>query len=701
MRTAILTRLDGENKPFEVYEHDKFPFEKLRLIAEKSRKKKGDEILSNFGTFDIETTTIEEPYKIGFMYHWQMCIQSIPVYGRYWDDWVHFMQKLSETLELGEHRKFIIYVHNLPYEFQFMRDFLKDELGGFEGFYIHKRKPLSVRCNKGFEFRCSWKLTNMSLEKACKFEKGVEIGKQSGDLDYKKIRTPVTPLTDKEFGYCIADVVSLYQLIERRLINETDNLETIPMTSTGYVRRDCRKATEKQDGYREFFQSTKMTPEVYAMLKEAGRGGDTHANRFLSGRIQNDVDSFDVQSSYPAMMKMRKFPMSKMTPYGEVESGDEFSELLGSGQALLFRAAFEKLRLKAHTAMPYLSSDKSLNLKGERLDNGRVMKAAIARYTLTDVDWKIIEQQYEWDSLYISDMHTAEYGYLPESILSVVDKYFGLKTSLKGEKAKAKEYGDAERYNDIEYEYNKSKNKLNAIFGMMYTDPIRMTITLTDDGEWKEEQKDVSEALDKYYKSRNSFLYYAWGIWTTAHAREHLNRLVNITGQDTTIYCDTDSSKCLYSPEIMAAVEAENRIIEKEAEERKAYCDYDGVRYYMGIYEHEASYNRFKTLGAKKYVYEEGGELHVTISGVNKELAPHELGRMENFVPGYTFHKAGGLEMEYIDMPITDITVNGCTFRTASNIASTDSTYEIGITGEYAEVIGYNCYDDLEKTNLF
>ena len=35
---------------------------------------------------------------------------------------------------------------------------------------------------------------------------------------------------------------------------------------------------------------------------------------------------------------------------------------------------------------------------------------------------------------------------------------------------------------------------------------------------------------------------------------------------------------------------------------------------------------------------------------------------------------------------------------TASNIGMVDSTYEIGITSEYAELIGYNIYYDIDKS---
>lgn len=699
MRSCKVQRLDGRAQEVTAYSPDEFPWERVSKIAHKSRRKsrKGTATLVTYGTFDIETTTVTCPDKDAFMYHWQMTVGGIPVYGRYWDEWMEFLNELVERLELSESRKFVIYVHNLAFEFQFMRDFL-EKMGGFDGFYIDKRKPLSIRCSNGIEFRCSWKLTNMSLERACGFERGVEIGKQSGTLNYRKIRTPRTELSDTEFAYCIADVLSLHQLIECRLKNERDDLDTIPLTSTGYVRRDCRRSTEREEGYRELFKSLTMTKEVYLLLKEAARGGDTHANRRLSGRILEDMDSFDVQSSYPAQLKMKRFPMTKFVPYGDVESPEELERLLDA-KACLFRVAFGGLRLKDEYAMPYISQDKASACVKGIFDNGRVLRAETLLLTVTDIDYKLIRRQYVWDEMYVSDMHVAEYGYLPESILAVVDKYFQLKTQLKGELAKAKAAGDLERIADLEYEYGKSKNRLNAIFGMMYTDPVRETVTLSG-SEWTVETPDIEEALEKYYKSRNSFLYYPWGVWTTAHAREHLADLVDMTGQDTTAYCDTDSSKCHADEEIRARVDSKNQEIMAMAQERGAYCDYDGTRYYMGIYEYEGHYDRFKTLGAKKYVYEKGGELHVTISGVAKASAPHELGRIENFVPGFTFYKAGGNTLTYIDSFARDISVNGCMFLSGSAVAVEDSTYEIGITEEYAEVIGYNPYLDIEQNNL-
>ena len=115
----------------------------------------------------------------------------------------------------------------------------------------------------------------------------------------------------------------------------------------------------------------------------------------------------------------------------------------------------------------------------------------------------------------------------------------------------------------------------------------------------------------------------------------------------------------------------------------------------MGVYEHENKepIAEFKTLGAKKYAYVDAKGLHCTISGVSKKLGAEELKSIDNFRIGFVFRDAGGMELYYNDnVGIHQETVNGCTFTTASNVAMIDGTYTIGITEEYAELIGANIY---------
>lgn len=710
MREAFILRDTGAKDLIITYNVYDFPIYQLnrKCLNVRRKTKNAKQYVYTFATFDIETTTIEpdsDKMPYGFMYHWQMDIGGLVVTGRTWEEWLTLMNRLQVYFELSPEKRFVIYVHNLAFEFQFIRDFLKRDFDGFEVFARSKRKPMHVRTGNGFEFRCSYIMTNMSLDKACKNEYGVKHPKAAGDLDYKKLRTPSTYLNDTEFGYCVSDVVSLYELISCRLINDHDNLETIPLTSTGYVRRECRKAVKDSPRYHDKMKSLELTTNVYTLLKEAGRGGNTHANRYMSGKIWNNCDSDDVVSSYPAQIELRKFPMTKFSPYGQIESVAELRKLIKE-YACLFRISFINIQVRKSVPMPYIPSAKCLQYSDPKFDNGRILSAEFLKITINDIDFKIIEEEYTWEACYIDDMHIAKYDYLPEELRNVVMQFFRDKCDLKDiikalEALKDSEGLTPEQVEELAfniYLYAKSKNKLNGIFGMMYTDPVRTEITINSEGEWVETRPDIEKALHKAAVSRNNFVYYAWGVWVTTWARLTLEELIIACSKDggVCIYCDTDSSKSMGANR--KHIDALNNKIMKEADKLGAYYDLNGKRYYMGIYEHENKepIKSFITLGAKKYCYEDADGLHVTISGVNKKRGAGELKDIHNFKPGFVFHDAGGNTLYYNDEDIHYIDIEGEHILTGSSVGITDSTYEVGITGEYADLIGYGILLDKE-----
>ena len=693
---ADIKRVDGEVDRVAALSVSEFPFYQM---PEQTRRAKHKKItyMKMFTVFDIETTTIHPDPDVapeGFMYHWQMNIGGVVVFGRRWEEWVELMQTISKWLALSDERRLVVYVHNLAYEFQFIKDFLAEDLGGFEVFATARRTPIYVMCGAGFEFRCSYKLTNMNLEKACENELGVIHPKAAGDLDYKVQRVASSKLSPQEFGYCISDVVSLYELIERRLINEGDTLDSIPLTSTGYIRRLTRRECRKDRRYRErVFKKQLMTKDVYILLKEAGRGGNVHANRYLSGKVFPNIDSDDVASDYPAQILLHDFPMTKFSYYGEIESNAEFERLLKEN-ACLFRIILTDVRIKKHITMPYIPSSKVLEHgSGAKYDNGRVLACDWLCMTVTDIDWRIIKKQYDFDEVSISDFYIAKYAPLPEPIRKVVLDLFREKTELK---YKIQTVTDPDELENLQYLYAKSKNRLNAVFGMCYTDPVRQEIKINEAGEWQITAPDIDEALEKFFKSRNSFLIYAWGVWVTAWARLHLELGLDAYG-DNAIYCDTDSVKGIRSPRIRAKMDKINADIIKLCEEKGAFVDVGGRRYYLGIYEWETEkepYKLFKTLGAKKYAYTDSSGFHITIAGVSKKTGEHEMQDINNFKPGFIFRDAGGRTLYYNDMKKHYIEVDGCRMLTASNIGMVDSTYELGITDEYAELLGANLYKE-------
>ena len=154
------------------------------------------------------------------------------------------------------------------------------------------------------------------------------------------------------------------------------------------------------------------------------------------------------------------------------------------------------------------------------------------------------------------------------------------------------------------------------------------------------------------------------------------------------VYADTDSVK--YIGELDYS-EYNNRIMERSISNGAYADDPAGVRHYMGIYEHDADYDTFKTLGAKKYAYVINGRCHVTVSGVSKKLGGEELeqaGGLEQFTPGFTFVLAGGTDAIYNDhADIWTKTDKGNPLHITPNVVIKESTYTLGITGEYSKII--------------
>lgn len=707
MRVVQLLTADKKKELKRAYFWTEFPYEKLyppALVGGKGKKK--HDYLENIATFDIETTSInnvEEPY--GFMYFWGMCIDNILVYGRTWPDWVEFMQRIVEALGVTPQKRLVVPVHNLSFEMQFCKEFCNEYFGGVEVFATDRRKPIKFTCGNGLEFRCTYRLSNMSLDKAVKFEQGVRHIKRAGDLDYSKIRTPKTHLNMTEFSYAMSDVQSLYEYYVHILMNNNDDLRSLPCTSTGFVRRDVRGAAKADPNYRSYFWRNKLVASVYTLLKEAGRGGDTHAHRLFSGRLlEGCVRSYDKKSSYPWQMCSQLYPATKLQPYGKIEYISEFNALVAD-YACLFRVAFVNCRVKNDLSRTYIPASKIRNTAGKFVyDNGRVLSSepndsssyGYFEMTITDIDYKIIRENYDWDNMIVWDFHFAKYGLLPECIRSKVFEWFKEKCELEYQK----EVSPSE---DTAYRYGKFKNLLNGIFGMAYTDPVREIFELDENACWADPKKpDVEEALEEYWKGWNNFMVYSVGVWVTAWGRKELDDLLKATSTagNFAVYWDTDSSKCIIENE--QPIIDLNKKLKQKAEDMGLVVECHGEKKYLGLCENETPDGplyEFKTLGAKKYAYRDNEGLHVTISGVGKATAPKELKTVDNLRQGFIFSgEAGGKELYYNDEPIHTIEIDGVEIVTASNVALKESTYTVGITQDYGQLIAL--YDDIDYRNL-
>lgn len=621
--------------------------------------------------FDIETTRIPEIEQT-VMYIWQFQIdEDFTVYGRTWEQFKGFCDSLLESIAEGS--TLCIYVHNLSYEFQFLRgvfDFAEDDV-----FCTDFRKILKCFLyGRRLEFRDSYIQTNMSLHK---FLKSMNVKHQKlQDFEYTTARYPWTDMTDEELEYCQNDVFGLVEAIKAEMQRDNDNLYTIPLTSTGYVRRDVKKAMNSISRY--YVQNIVPDYDTYTLLSEAFRGGNTHSNRYHTGEILHDVHSYDRSSSYPDVLVNCEFPIRRFFHAGGMSYDRLVDEIINTRhKAVLFRCSVYDLDLSDQFyGCPYLSKNKCRKIINGVFDNGRIISASYLETTLTDVDLSIMQDVYTF-TMIPTDVYFSTYGRLPQPLIDETIKFYRIKTELKGIPGED---------NKLNYALNKAK--LNSIYGMCVTNPCKADILFRGDGFYESTDTPYPEILAK--SNRKAFVAYQWGVWISALARLRLHEAIKLAHSDEAefIYCDTDSVK--YQGHINWTAYNAQRIADSQA--NGAYAtDAQGITHYMGVFEPEDDYSEFCTLGAKKYVGRVNGKLECTIAGVNKKLGAEELekaGGISAFKEGFIFTSAGGLEAIYNDAPeIQEYTVDGHHLPITANVTLRPSTYTLGVTGEYEKLL--------------
>lgn len=674
----VTKKIDGEKKKLRVdfnetvHNVDEYtnPNTEVLVCGKGSGDKKICYIQNIFLTFDIETTTIQRNGEYeGFMYLFQLYDGSNLYMGRHWSEAIELFEKIKKIYKLHSKYRMVVYVHFLSYELHFMQSFFKIS----ELFAKQIRKPLYCLVNDAFEFRCSYFLSNMSLKKFCENSANCNHIKLDGEeYNYNIVRTPDTYLSDQELGYGANDVIGLHECITEKL--QDDKLSTIPLTSTGYVRRDCRRKFQKSLTAMHNFREERLNSYEYNICRKAFRGGDVAANRYHVEVVHSNIDSYDFTSDYLYLMMTQYFPSGKTYHY---DGNDRcFFEKLLKKYCVI--AKYEFFNIRAYKSSPnlYLDLAHVMHYRNISCVNGRIDSADYIEIYLTELDLKIVEELYNYDEYIASDVIYWKRGVIEQEIKDNIMSYFFDKTSINKEI-------------DL-YKYTKSKNLLNAIFGMYVSDIVHDIISLNM-GEWKKvKPANIDEELNKYYESYNSFLSYQKGVYVTAHARFLLNMFLKIF-KNNAVYWDTDSIKGYVTDEIREAIENYNNDV---YDHNLSAIDPKGKKVYLGEFLHEYTCTRFKTLGPKKYAMQyENGNYNITLAGVPPQKGVAEIlsdmsdtgyDFFEIFDNGKIFEKIGKTTMKYNDdINIRTITVNGCTFQTGSNIAAYPATYSLGISEEY------------------
>ena len=551
------------------------------------------------------------------MYIWQLSINDTVYYGRYWYELIDFISILDKNIP---ERK-IIWVHNLAFEFQYFKSYF--DIKEVTARKSHKVMKCKLK-DYNVEFRCTLMLSNVAL-KSLPDMFNLPVEKMVGDLDYRMLRTSETPLTEKEMKYCENDCLVVYHYIRYEL-QTYDNLDHIPMTSTGHVRKELKEKTRRDYKYRRLIgNSVNTNPHVYNLLIQAFMGGYTHANYLYADQIVGNVDSWDFTSSYPYVLVTHKYPATKFK-LCRIKSEQQ----LLPNMAYLMVVKFTNV--KSTYFNNFLSFSKCREIVGGKYDNGRIISAKSLVATLTDIDFKLIRKAYECE-YEILECYYSILRYLPKQFIEfVLDKYV-LKTQYKGVEEKKQEY-------------NRQKSMFNALYGMSVTNNIRDEVTYDNITGWTETPLTNEEIVKKLQdEEKIGFLSFSTGVWVTAYARWNL--LTNIMKLDEyVVYADTDSIKVRegydknviteYNEKVKKRIEFVSNVL-KIPMNRYAPKDIKGKERMLGLFDDDGHYEQFITQGAKKYAVLEINpktgeeEIHITVSGVPKSGAKCLAGDLDNF----------------------------------------------------------------------
>ena len=660
------------------------------------KNRKGKNSISyddNIYTLDTETTSIfifpdriekfddkkppeyyNKAIPCGYMYIWTFGVNDTIYYGRTGAQLVSFLTKLNSVCPVRK----VVYIHNQSFDFQFLRNYITD----FEVFARSPRQPITAY-SKTYNIECrdSLCLTNTKLAKLPDvFDLPVQ--KLVGDLDYNKIRNSFTPLTDKELAYCEHDNLVLYHCI-LKFKSIYKNVCKIPLTQTGIVRKECQHMYANNAAYHHYIQSLypKTAAEHYFLMR-ALYGGYVHANYLHANKILTDITSFDFCSSYPTVMLCEKYQCGRFISSGV----KKFSELLEDNYCYVLDITFTNINTK--TFNHYLSKSKCYDIYHAKVDNGRIVSADKLRIYCTNIDLQIIRKCYKFSGYQINKALRARIDYLDRNFLMKILDLYGKKTTLKDVAGK-------------ETEYMHAKQKLNSLYGMALTNYIK-DITEFKDNEWLPVKmltdSDVEIKLQELAKSKSTFLTTSWGVFVTAYARRNLWSTI-LQCDKQLVYADTDSIKVIgdvsgivdkYNAEITRKLKR-SAAINKFDPELLSPADKNGVKHPLGVFENDGNYQKFITLGAKKYAYvdKKDTKLHLTLSGVNSKTGAAGLQTIDNFKKGFLFdyHSSGKSLVTYNDkqgpVEIIDEYGNKETRSELFGVNLRPNVYRLGIDNDF------------------
>lgn len=621
--------------------------------------------------FDIEVSRVG---ALSFMFVWQFAIADNVYIGRSWDLFTWLIDNIYTFYDLGlqssqnyywrtQYRrngniiKALIWVANLPYEWQFIRKRVEVN----DTFADKERKPLYFdTLSGGLQFRDALRLSGGSLKSLA--EDYCTTQKNKDDYDYNIVRNSHSKLYFCEYSYCVNDVIILTEFGQYIFNTFLNQYGKIPLTKTSIVGRailedfaewkitaEYSKAGEFEG--RPYYKSKydwlrSLQPKTYheynTIMTLLYRGGYTHGNAlYFADTVK--AKGKDFTSSYPNEAIRRLFPIAEFLPENDIKCIDDL-ETVCKGKPFYGKFTFynieattpHSIESKHKVCEFFYNGDEEFKKECKPLiDNGRILTAEKMTVWLTDVDYQIYKMFYKWnkEKSTVSDVKSSVYGRLPSYVVNVIKHFYKQKAVLKKQGlSETTAYKIAKVM--VNSAYGKTVQQIH-ILKWLFDDESETgwsqnmtTHDITNNDYLKEMHLDDESILKN--RVSNGGLSPFFGIYITCWARFDLLRTVAKMPYDV-LYCDTDSIYYTNCEENEHIFEEYNKSIYRNNNKLIAdgVISPDEIDYFYDLgefdsVEEKTENGKFDTfdfvhMGAKRYAKRTAdGEYFVTVAGLPK-----------------------------------------------------------------------------------
>lgn len=634
--------------------------------AKRGRQPKGTYINVPAGLSISFSSFKDKGQKIGLVYQWALCINYITFTGVTINQLIDLFKLINKIINKNDTDvSLCIYCDKLPIIYQWIKSYVSMT----NTFETSPRKVLS--CNfKGIELRDFESLAGVTVNDIVPIKKNGE----------KRPDGTITPdnfvIPDIEVNS--ARIITAY--INKK-IEEDGNIASIPYTKTSYVRRQFRKhciPNSKKDEeikkqrarFRTKIKRLKLDEKLYRYSKRALQGGLMCLNNEYKGKILKNVSSFDIVSSYIAELCSKEYPSDNYIEKVP-KNVNEFEYIL-ERYLSIFDVSFYNVKLRKDVPTPIWSLDNCFEREDINIVNNKLVSAKMITTTMTSVDFDTFRNFYEWEKFSVGTMYYFEKDYLPKPLIEEMLTLYKEKTALKGVAGK-------------EDEYENTKSRLDSIYGMMVTDI-----------------KYQADSLEDYNKNFSRFIYYPWGVFCTAYARRTLCMLIKECGKDF-VYSDTDCVKMLNMSNHIDYINKYSEYIKKELEKvcNRYRIDKESISpknilgqpKQLGSWGYEGTYDTFKALKPKMYMYSIDNKISVTCAGISKKGITDFMSKCDD--PFNTFADKLEIPKEYSGKKVysySDEPVEGYIKDYKGNIY-----HYKGKTSVYMESVPARLYEDDEE----